>query len=83
MKLLVVGAGAMGRWFAERVATANDAVGFADTDPDAAQAAVDEVGGRVVEPAAEESFDVVCVAVPMPAAADAIEAYAPGGAGYL
>ncbi|MCU4799388.1 prephenate dehydrogenase/arogenate dehydrogenase family protein [Halobacteria archaeon HArc-gm2] len=77
MKLLVVGAGAMGRWFAERVATADDQVGFADTDPDAARAAVDAVGGRVVDPAAEEPFGVVCVAVPMPAARDAIEAYAP------
>lgn len=77
MKLLVVGAGAMGRWFADTVASADDEVGFADTDPDAARAAADAVGGRVVDPESDESFDVVCVAVPIPAATDAIEAYAP------
>lgn len=77
MKLLVVGAGAMGRWFAESVAAAEDAVAFTDTDPDAARAAAEDVGGRVVDPAGDESFDVVCVAVPMPVAADAIETAAP------
>lgn len=76
MKLLVVGAGAMGRWFAETVVTAADGVGFVDADPDAARAAVDGVGGRVVDPATDESFDLVCVAVPMPAAPDVIEEYA-------
>jgi prephenate dehydrogenase len=76
MKLLVVGAGTMGRWFAASVASAGDEVGFADTDPDAAREAVEDVGGRVVDPDGEESFDVVCVAVPMPAAPDAIERYA-------
>lgn len=77
MKLLVVGAGAMGRWFAENVTTGDDTVGFADTDRDAARAAANDVGGHVVESETGESFDVVCVAVPMPVAADAIEAYAP------
>lgn len=77
MRLLVVGAGAMGRWFAESVASADDEVGFADANPDAARQAVGDVGGRVVDGEGDESFDVVCVAVPMPAAAETIEAYAP------
>ena len=76
MELLVVGAGAMGRWFADTVAGTDDSVGFADADPDAATAAVDEVGGHVVDPATEESFDVVCVAVPMDAVSDAIAEHA-------
>lgn len=77
MRLLVVGAGAMGRWFAESVASGSNEVGFADTDPDAARAAVDEIGGDVVDPQTDETFDVVCIAVPIPAATAVIEEYAP------
>ena len=77
MRLLVVGAGAMGRWFADIAAASGDSVGFADADPDAARAAVDEVGGRVVDSAGDESFDAVCVAVPIPAATAVVEEYAP------
>lgn len=73
MKLLVVGAGAMGRWFAESVAAPGDDVGFADADPDVARDAAADVGGRAVDVSGDESFDLVCVAVPMPAATDAIE----------
>lgn len=77
MELLVVGAGAMGRWFADSVASPADAVGFADADVGAARSAADEVGGRVVDGPAAATFDVVCVAVPMPAAQSVVREYAP------
>ncbi|WP_226021285.1 NAD(P)-binding domain-containing protein [Halomicrobium salinisoli] len=76
MRLLVVGAGAMGRWFAEAAAGEGDEVAFADADPDAARAAAEAVGGRAVDAPDEGSFDLVCVAVPLPAAADVIAEYA-------
>ena len=76
MDALVVGAGEMGRWFAEVV----DAdVAFADRDPEAAAAAAEGATGsaRAVELSADAAVDVVCVAVPLPAAVDAIERHAP------
>ncbi|WP_435129798.1 prephenate dehydrogenase/arogenate dehydrogenase family protein [Halobaculum sp. D14] len=81
MKLLVVGAGEMGRWLARTLRPAVDRVAFADTNPqtamDAAEAVVD---GRVVPADTDESFDCVALAVPMPAVADAVERYAPNAA---
>jgi prephenate dehydrogenase len=70
---LVVGAGEMGRWFGGLY----EAPAFADRDPEAARAAADAVGGRTVDLGGSESFDLVCVAVPIPAAAEAIRAQAP------
>ena len=77
MDLLVVGAGAMGRWVAR---TVEADVAFADVDPEAAESAAAAVGGRTVPTAADEereTFDAVCLAVPLPAAPDAVAAYAP------
>jgi len=51
-------------------------VAFADLDADAAAAAADAVGERRVSPDTDEQFDVVCVAVPMSAAEDAIAEHA-------
>jgi prephenate dehydrogenase len=77
MNVLVVGAGAMGQWFARTVrAHADAAVAFTDVDQSAAEAAADAVGGRAVTGDAAETFDVVCVAVPMPVAETAIEEFA-------
>jgi len=79
MNVLVVGAGAMGRWFARTLATNTTGevtVAFADADPDAANAAADTEWGRAVPLDTDETFDAVCIAVPMPAAADAIETHA-------
>ena len=73
MNLLVVGAGAMGRWFGEAVGCE---VAFADADPDAATDAAAEVGGRAVALKTDESFSTVCVAVPIPAATEAIAEHA-------
>ena len=82
MDLLVVGAGAMGRWVAR---TVEADVTFADVDPEAAERAASTVGGRTVDadPAATESadatpaFDAVCLAVPLSAATEAVATYAP------
>lgn len=85
MKFLVVGAGEMGRWFGEVAAAglADADLAFADADPAVAADAAAELGGRAVslstdeDADANETFDAVCVAVPMSAAADVIEAHAP------
>ncbi len=97
MDLLVVGAGAMGRWVAR---TVEADVAFADVDPAAAESAAAAVGGRTVDVAASPApgdaesadggedgsrrpavdgptFDAVCVAVPLSAAAEAVAAYSP------
>lgn len=82
MRVLVVGAGTMGRWFGELV---DARVAFADADPaaaDRAAAAVDDAETTPLDPndaAADadadvdaDRFDVVCVAVPMTVASDVI-----------
>lgn len=86
MEVLVVGAGSMGRWFADTVGTD---VTFVDVDSEAAREAADRVGGRAVDPEQVSGiedradaddplgrFDVVCIAVPMSAAEDAIAQWA-------
>ena len=75
MDLLVVGAGEMGRWFAR--ASGADAVALTDRDPAVAREAADTVdGGRAVPLDGDESFDAVCVDVPMPATPAAIAEHA-------
>ncbi|WP_331236428.1 prephenate dehydrogenase [Natronorarus salvus] len=76
MRLLIVGAGAMGRWFAAAVATGVDEIAFADVDHAAAQAAAEAQGGRAVAIDGEEGFDALCVAVPLSIAPTAIEEHA-------
>jgi prephenate dehydrogenase len=84
MNVLVVGAGAMGRWFARTVRDHADAsVAFTDVDPAVAEAAAAAVGGRAVASDAAETFDVVCIAVPMPVAETAIDEFAPLAAGAI
>jgi len=74
MDVLVVGAGAMGRWFAGSI---DEPVAFADADPAAAKRAATDVDGRAVDLDSEAAFDLVCIAVPMGATVAAIEAQAP------
>ncbi|SFL12940.1 prephenate dehydrogenase [Halogranum rubrum] len=74
MNLLIVGAGAMGRWVAD---TVDADVAFLDRDADAAETAAEAVDGRVVPVDTEERFDALCLAVPMSAVIDTIEVYAP------
>jgi prephenate dehydrogenase len=78
MDVLVVGAGAMGRWLAS---TLDADVAFADADPEAATAAAAAVDGRAVpldgeggDPA--ERFDIVALAVPVGAVEAAAESQA-------
>ena len=81
MELLVVGAGEMGRWVADTVrsdaASLDAAVAFADHDPTVAEAAARTRDAETAAVDGESTFDVVCLAVPMSAVPDAVEAYAP------
>lgn len=73
MRLLVVGAGAMGRWFARSV----DAdVVFTDLDAEAAREAAATVDADTVGPDTETQFTAVCLAVPISSVTTAIEQYA-------
>lgn len=76
MNLLVVGAGEMGRWFAETVRGEVDDLAFTDLDDDAAREAAATLDGRTVDAETTESFTAVCIAVPLPAAAETVAAYA-------
>lgn len=75
MDVLVVGAGEMGRWFADSIRAD---VAFADVDRAAAEAAADAVGSRarVVSLDTDETFETVCVAVPLSVATEAVEDHA-------
>lgn len=74
MDVLVVGAGAVGRWFG---ATVDGSVAYADRERDIAGRAAEATGGRAVSLDTDDRFDVVCVAVPISATTAAIEAHAP------
>jgi prephenate dehydrogenase len=86
MEILVVGAGAMGRWLGG--ALLEDApepvdLAFVDADREAAEAAATQVGGRAVQSDTDEGFDAVCVAVPIPAVPDAVREYADRATGAI
>lgn len=93
MRLLVVGAGEMGRWVADTLTAAPDAFGesvsvtFADADPTVAADAADARDASAYRPDAEEKaedrFDAVCLAVPIPAVESAIEDWASSVDGAL
>lgn len=85
MDVLVVGAGSMGRWVGEilqccdvsdsMAQSDNCSVFYYDERPDTARRAADETGGEMVtEPSS--TYEVVCIAVPIPAATAAIAAHA-------
>jgi prephenate dehydrogenase len=78
MNVLVVGAGTMGQWLGRVLAEASQSTTLAVTDADAAIAreAADRLDCRVHDDDTE-TYDLVCLAVPMPAVEDAIAAYAP------
>ncbi len=77
MNALVVGAGEMGRWLADVLGDAGFEVAVADADPDVAAAAADALDVRATPVEGDERFDLVCVAVPIPAAVGALAAAAP------
>lgn len=80
MDVLVVGAGEMGRWFAGTLddhLTDPPTVTFADAEPAVARDAAERLDARAVSIDVGEQFDLVCIAVPIPATAATIEAHAP------
>lgn len=69
----------MGRWFAQILdehMIDSPAVTFTDTNPETADAAATAVDGRTIPLDTVEQFDLVCVAVPLPATETAIETHA-------
>lgn len=85
MDTLVVGAGEMGRWAGHVLRDAFDArLSFLDREREVARGAATDVGGRALapaalaaEPAGEARFDLVCIAVPIPATVEAVRTYGP------
>jgi prephenate dehydrogenase len=79
MNGLVVGSGEMGQWIGELLFCLDgvDEIVFTDRDETAAEAAAAALDGRAVSTDSEERFDIVCVAVPIPAAAETLRSYAP------
>jgi prephenate dehydrogenase len=79
METLVVGAGAMGRWLARALcenATEPVDLAFLDADPEAARDAATALDGEVASEA-PASVELVCIAVPIPAAPAAIAQHGP------
>ncbi|MEF8852776.1 MAG: prephenate dehydrogenase [Haloarculaceae archaeon] len=78
MKLLVVGAGEMGTWFARTCSRELDEpveLAVADTDESVARAAAADLDASVATADGDERFDVVCLAVPIPAVGAAAETW--------
>jgi prephenate dehydrogenase len=78
MELLVVGAGAMGRWLAgalrENGPPSLD-LSVLDVDAGAAREAADALDAEQVDPETDETYEAVCFAVPILAAGEAITTY--------
>ena len=76
MDVLIVGAGSMGTWFAR---TIDARVTFVDVDHDAAADGAARVDGQTTELDGTDTYDVVCIAVPMSRVEGAIAEHAPRG----
>ncbi|MFB6102712.1 MAG: prephenate dehydrogenase/arogenate dehydrogenase family protein [Haloplanus sp.] len=76
MDLLVVGAGEMGRWIAR---TVDRPVAVTDVDAATAERAATDLGAgvRAVSTDTTETFDAVCLAVPISVVGEAVDRYAP------
>lgn len=81
MHALVVGAGAMGRWTGRIIDGDLDGkVSFLDRDTGVAEETAAAVGGQVVDPdGPDDTYDLVCIAVPIPATPAAIRTHGPRG----
>ncbi|MFB6299449.1 MAG: prephenate dehydrogenase [Halobacteriales archaeon] len=74
METVIIGAGAIGRWFAE---TVDIPATFVDVDASTARDAAAAVDGEVADPGTDRSFELVVIAVPMSVVTETIETYAP------
>ena len=80
MHTLVVGAGAMGRWIGRVIAGDLDGtVTFLDHETGVAEEAAAAIGGQVANPSPDDVYDLVCLAVPIPATPAAIRGHGPRG----
>jgi prephenate dehydrogenase len=78
MELLVVGAGAMGRWLGQALREDGPPsldLAVLDADADRARETADALDCDTVEEGTEETFEAVCFAVPVSVADEAIAAY--------
>ena len=75
MQALIVGAGSVGRWFADVIGD-SFAVTVYDLDADVAAAAIEEVDASMVTTLEDQSYELVCTAVPLLATESAIEEHA-------
>jgi prephenate dehydrogenase len=78
MELCVVGAGEMGAWFARTCTRELDEpvdLAVADADAAVAEAAAADLGASVAAADGDRRFDVVCLAVPIPAVEAAAETW--------
>lgn len=76
MDILIVGAGEMGRWFADIVGTDDDRIAMTDVDPHTAERTATDVGATTEPLEAHSTHDVVCIAVPLSVAEDSIADHA-------
>lgn len=76
MNVLIVGAGAMGTWFAEVVQDAGT-ITFTDIDTQTAADAARRYDAQTLAQDDDRSFEVVCLAVPISAVATAVREYGP------
>ena len=80
MKTLVVGAGAMGRWLGtvlKESGPRETSLSFLDPKESVAEDAASELDGTAVVPGEGDTYELVCLAVPIPATTTAIEEHAP------
>lgn len=74
MDLLVVGAGEMGRWFAQYCGATS--ITYTDVNFETARAAAERHQTRAISIDTQERFDVVCIAVPIIEVPSAISSHA-------
>jgi prephenate dehydrogenase len=78
MNALVVGAGEIGRWVGDVLRTdvfGDVTLAFADADPTVAKAAARSLDAQIQSVPGDDPVDLVCIAVPIPAATGAIETW--------
>lgn len=85
MDALVVGAGDMGRWFGSVLHDVDDPVSLTmvDRDEATARAAAETLECEYHTDVPDRQFDLVCIAVPIPAASEAIETYSSVATGTM